>query len=198
MIKNAWLLAIVMLLGLWSGCQQDAASLYKQRERRELASGLRYDSLFLGITFGMTSKAFYTHCWDMNKAGVIKEGPNNSTVQYYIPNVEPPIRMLFYPNFHEDRIYEMPITFNYVSWSPWNKDLYADKLQLKIVEVLEDWYGEGFIRLDHPKGGALYAKIDGNRRISVWCEDDEKVKALITDLPASRRIPKTEGKLSSK
>ena len=38
---------------------------YLELERNELASGERYDSLFLGVKFGMTSKDFYAHCWDL-------------------------------------------------------------------------------------------------------------------------------------
>ena len=85
---------------------------YLELERNELASGERYDSLFLGVKFGMTSKDFYAHCWDLNKRQLITQGPSNNSVRYYLPteSVGQKIEMLFYPVFDNDIVYEVNST----------------------------------------------------------------------------------------
>ena len=37
--------------------------------------------------------------------------------------------MDFYPRFVEGKISEMPVTFNYAGWAPWNQKLSSDSLQ---------------------------------------------------------------------
>ncbi len=190
-------IGFMILISTWS-CSQGAK--YKQMERRELASGERHDSLFLGIYFGMESKPFFDHCWQMNKEHLVKEGPGSATVEYIPPDFKEKTQMLFYPKFYENKIYQMPVEFSYEAWAPWNKELFSDKLQLEVVRVLEKWYGKGFIKLHYKTHGDLYVKVDGNRRISVWIEDDQKVKVLFTDVMIDNKI-KEENKtkrLSSK
>jgi hypothetical protein len=41
-----------------------------------------YDSLFLGIYFGMDRKEFYNYCWEMNKQKKFTHGPTNQSVEY--------------------------------------------------------------------------------------------------------------------
>ena len=54
--------------------------------------------LFLGVKFGMTSKEFYAHCWDLNRKKLITQGPSNNSVRYYLPteSIGQKIEMLFY------------------------------------------------------------------------------------------------------
>ena len=75
---------------------------YSSLEESELNSGIRYDSLFLGVKFGMTSSDFYSHCWDLNKKKLVSQGPSNNTVRYMIPteSIGQNIEMLFYPVFN--------------------------------------------------------------------------------------------------
>jgi hypothetical protein len=44
-----------------SGCSPKAK--YERRLKHELASGVRYDSLFMGLYLGMPDKDFYNQCW---------------------------------------------------------------------------------------------------------------------------------------
>ena len=71
---------------------------YLSLEKKELSSGVRYDSLFLGVKFGMTSKEFYAHCWDLNREKLVSQGPSNNSVRYMIPteSIGQNIEMLFY------------------------------------------------------------------------------------------------------
>lgn len=90
--------------------------------------------------------------------------------------------MNFYPIFYENRIIEMPVRFLYNGWAPWNKELSASKLALDVKQWYEDIYGKGFITVTHPMKGEAYTKIDGNRRITIYVENDLYVWALFTDM----------------
>lgn len=195
-LKINWLPALVIGALLWN-CSGPTDE-YKRLVRKELASGERYDSLFLGTYFGMDSKDFYKHCWELNHQGLIKEGPGNATVQYYLPDQKHAIRMLFYPKFYNNEIYEVPVEFSYDAWAPWNKEFFSDKLLVEVIEVLEGWYGKGFMEIEYPERGSVWVKVDGNRRISVWCQDDQKVKALFTDMIVEEERKKEDKDLSSK
>jgi hypothetical protein len=89
---------------------------------RELAGGIRHDSLFLGLHFGMTRDSFYEHCFRLNQQGIVTNGPQNNTVLYAIEGYSQPIDMNFYPDFNQDKIWRMRVYFNYQAWAPWNKN----------------------------------------------------------------------------
>ncbi|HMO40166.1 MAG TPA: hypothetical protein PKC76_11145 [Saprospiraceae bacterium] len=196
-MKNRFISASILsilALTFWH-CNSPTAE-YERMVRKALASGERQDSLFLGVYLGMTSKDFYAHCWELNRQGLVKEGPANASVQYYLPDTEPPIRMLFYPVFQDDKIHEMSLEFTYIGWAPWNRQFYADKLQVELLGILESWYGQGFIRLESASSKELYVKIDGNRRISLWQQDEQVVKGLITDLSVKKKVQPENDKRS--
>lgn len=180
--KN-FLFAGLILATLATACRSE----YHQRVEAELAKGVREDSLFLGITFGMSSKEFYAHCWELNKQGIIREGTQNMTVMYEETNLQHPAVMDFYPDFYEEKIYEMPVTYSYKAWAPWNKELFADSLQQDLLTLYKQRYGSDFIVVEHPATGKAYVKVDGNRRISIYREDDTNVKVVFTDLLAERK-----------
>ncbi len=156
---------------------------YERRLKRELASGIRYDSLFMGLSFGMTQKEFYEHCWNMNKDSIIKQGSANMSVQYDLnEELEYPATMNFYPKFDSGKIVEMPVRFIYNGWAPWTKELSASNLAKDVKNWYEDIYGKGFITVTHPMNGDAYTKIDGNRRITIYVENDLYVWARFTDM----------------
>ncbi len=175
----AGLLLLTFLLAL--ACEQKSP--YERLLEEELAGGERYDSLFLGLGFGMSSKEFFAACWELNKQGLVRQGTYNATVVYDVSKELPhSAKMDFYPRFYEDKIVGMPVVFRYDAWSPWNRNLWADSLQLDVVRLLETWHGDGFIRADHPELGSAYVKVDGNRRIVVTTLDDQLVQATYTDM----------------
>jgi len=182
MMKNTFFwLAPVLIFGLIFGCSPKAE--YESKLKRELASGIRYDSLFLGLYLGMPQKDFYTHCWKLNKQGLVMQGGTNRTVEYFVKNeLKYPATMNFYPNFVNDKISEMPVRFVYSGWAPWNKELTSDKLQAEVLLWYKRLYGNDFIEVQHPTKGFAYIKIDGNRRISIYKEDELHVMAVFTDM----------------
>ena len=164
---------------------------YLLLEKRELETGLVYDSLFLGVKFKMTSKEFYAHCWDLNKKEVITQGPSNNSVRFILQSksTDGKIEMLFYPVFNNDTIYELNSTFSYIGWAPWNKNLFSDFLIEEVKEIMEEWYGSNFITIKNSKNDKmLYATVNGNRRIAITIVDDSKVRVRFINLLVEKTI----------
>ena len=88
----AFFLSVIVAV---SSCSGLTVTIITSVVKKELAKGTRSDSLFMGIYLGMPSKAFYAHCWDLNKKGVFTNGSNNTSVLYK------PGKDLKYPVFHE-------------------------------------------------------------------------------------------------
>ncbi len=189
-MKISWLPVGMLFLILIAGaCRK---SEYRRMVERELASGERNDSLFLGFYFGMPADEFYDHCWELNRREMVKQGPENASVQYNLDEFKAPARMNFYPDFHENRIYEMPVLFEYQGWAPWNKEFFSDALIEEVIALLEEWYGQGFVEIRHPEKEDLsvFVKIDGNRQIRVTRHSDRYVKAIFTDLTVEEKSKK--------
>ena len=156
---------------------------YERILKRELAGGDRTDSLFMGLYLGMPQKDFYTHCWKLNRQGLVRQGTSNTSVEYQMKDeLNHPATMNFYPLFYDEKIAEMPVRFVYNGWSPWNKELSAESLSRDVKRWLEQQYGRGFITVKHPEGGTAYIKIDDNRRITIYTEQDIYVWAVFTDM----------------
>ena len=161
---------------------------YLLLEKRELETGLVYDSLFLGVKFKMTSKEFYAHCWDLNKKELITQGPSNNSVRFILQSKsnDGKIEMLFYPVFNKDSIYEVNSTFSYIGW---NRNLFSNFLIEEVKEIMEDWYGSNFITIKNSKNDKmLYATVNGNRRIAITIVDDSKVRVRFTNLLVEKTI----------
>lgn len=175
------------------GCNE--ASEYEQLVQRELSKGVEYNELFLGYQLGMLREEFYDHSWELNRKGLVMQGPQNQTVQYELDDeLSHSAKMYYYPDFYEGRIFQMRVRFKYDGWAPWNRDLSSDSLQVDVVELFEDWYGDGFIELeggsDYNGKSIEYVKIDGNRRIVVAEHTPSEVVAVFTDIVVEKEVKK--------
>ena len=177
-----WIVFVACLISVFA-CSSDDRR-YNELVKNELSRGVRKDSLFQGIKLGMTSKEFYTHCWQMNKRGLFFAGPGNMTVLYKLPKeLKYPASMNFYPDFVQGRIYKMRVLFRYDAFAPWNKQLFADSLQLDVLRLLRKWYNDrDFISITDKTKGTIFVQVDGNRRIIIGKYDDAQVKVDYTDL----------------
>lgn len=157
---------------------------YDKLVEKELGGRMRQDSLFLGINFGMNAKEFYAHCWELNKQGIFTNGAGNMSVKYELPNhLNFPASMNFYPTFEEDKIFEMPVDFQYNGWAPWNREMAGDALLQDVKKLLEKWYGGKFIKVENKERTlSVWVKVDGNRRIRLFKESLSTVRAEFTDL----------------
>ncbi len=178
MIKGGILLVGVIL---WScGPKYQVERMIK----RELNSGVRNDSLFVGVTFGMPRQDFYDHCWEINRKGIVKEGPENMSVLYKFDHGDYKIDLNFYPDFKENIASKYKCTFSYEAWAPWNKQLQSDKLMAVLPGILENWYpGNHFIKQER-EGRDFFYKVDGNRMIELYVRDERRITAIFTDLSA--------------
>ena len=172
----------LMIIGYFvSGCSPKAE--YERMLKHELASGVRHDSLFLGLYLGMSDKDFYTHCWKLNRNGLVIQGSTNTTVEYRTKDeLKYTCNMNFYPSFVNGKISELPVRFIYTGWAPWNKELSADKLQIDVLNWCKKKYMVDFMIVEHPTKGLAYVNISGNRRISIFKEDEMHVWAVFTDI----------------
>lgn len=183
--RTNWLLLLLISGFLISGCSPRAK--YDRRLKQELASGVRYDSLFLGLYFGMPEKDFYGHCWNLNHKGLIRQGETNTTAELQLKDeLKYEAVMDFYPKFNQGKISEMPVSFKYKGWTYWNKSLSSDNLLVQVQKWYEKVYGDGFIKVKHHLHGTAYVKIDGNRRITLFKENDLRVWAVFTDLTVKK------------
>jgi hypothetical protein len=157
----------------------------------------RYDSLFLGFHFGMDKQIFYDICWERNKDSIFTHGPTNMEVEYLLQDslLRQPVVMRFYPSFHEDKIYEMPVKFMYVPWSPWNRQYWGDSLMTDMLKIFKKWYGDDFESTEHKTMGTVYYKMDKYRRINLFVRDESFVQAVFTDMRVLEELKKQPGQL---
>lgn len=138
------------------------------------------DSIFFNLTFGMPRQAFFDTCWKLNKTGLFDQGGNNLSVQHEMPSeFGMPVIMNFYPNFSEDRLFQMPVVYHYDAWAPWNKELYSDSLIIKIIQKLESDYRVKFTKKKTEDGRPAYYNYTGPRKILVTTQDEQYVKVLM-------------------
>jgi hypothetical protein len=53
---------------------------------------------------------------------------------------------------------------------------------MDVLNLLEDWYGKGFMEVEHSKHGSAFVKVDGNRRITLFKKSFDEVYVVFTDL----------------
>jgi hypothetical protein len=175
---------------LLTACQTTPET-YEKWVASELAKKERNDSLFLDIHFQMSSKDFYAHCWNLNKQGLLMDGNGNATARYRLETeLEHPADFEFYPRFEENKIVAMPAFVEYDAWAPWNKELSAENRIEEVRALLEDWYGITFrpVKPLMPFSKA-YVNIEGNRKILLFYEFENRVDILYTDLTAVEDQP---------
>ncbi|WP_192346982.1 hypothetical protein [Algoriphagus sp. Y33] len=183
-MKSASALLLACLISTLLSCKTE----YQKLEEDELSSGKVENELYLGLELGMTKKQFYETCWELNHKGILTNGPSELSVEYSLkmPS-DKPAKMRFYPKFHEDKIYLMPIEFSYDGWAPWNENLNADKLLEDTINLFEEWYGKGFIEVSNEdRSQVVFVKMDGNRRVRVFKKHLSSVRAEIVDLPVQK------------
>lgn len=162
---------------------------YEEWAKNELTKEVQRDSLFLGYHFGMTRQEFYDHSWSLNKQKKVIQGEGNRSVMYQTDELDHRAKMNFYPKFHEEKIYIMPVQYSYNAWAPWNKDLWSDTLLVNLLDLYEEKYDADFKQINHPDlGRPAYTSIQGNRSITMLKKDDQHVIVTFTDLNVREKI----------
>ncbi|MEK6478987.1 hypothetical protein WJR50_15680 [Catalinimonas sp. 4WD22] len=168
--KYKYLLFLLGFFGL-TACQESPEERYIELEEKELASGLRYDSLFRGIYFNMSREAFKDYCFNQNLEGKFKQGGlrSGNWVECKLKDeLKYPAAINFFPKFKNDVITEMEAAIYYENIAV--DDQRGELLLSDVLQLLERWYGEGFMKINSPYfyKDDVYVKVDGNRRITVY------------------------------
>lgn len=182
---------VLLVLG---ACKSEYTSLVE----RELASGKQYDSLIYGLRLGDSQKKFFTQCWELNKQGLVKQGPNNQYVEL-IPaeqdsiNFAKKIQTLFYGEFDADKkMVALRMKFSFDGWGIGIYDYYSDKLLPQIKDSLNVWFPgpNNFIEVQSKEiPYPVYVKVDGNRQVRVYQISDSEVFAKVEDLKSKYSSP---------
>jgi hypothetical protein len=179
-IKRLFKIVLVLPFFFLGGCWK---SEYEKLVEKEISSGVRHDSLFLGLYLGMPRKAFFDRCTQLNKKHLTTVGFKGSQVLYKLVDKRDSIYVHFFPVFKNDSIYKMPVTFTYKDWSPFLRSRQPDSLQLRVKKIMEKWYGQGFIKVERQEfKDYAFIKVDGNRQIVLFCDGEMDVKALYSNL----------------
>lgn len=135
------------------------------------------DSVHMGVQLGMERQAFYDYCWDLNKQGKdIKQGHHNTSVMHSdSTNFSYPAEINFYPKFNaENKIYILPVRYEYRSWAPWNKEVHSDKLLPEVIAYMEKSYRVKFEEKTI-NGKVVWYNFTAPRLITIYAEDDHYV-----------------------
>ena len=179
--RSSFLSVAGLLFIIFVGCNPE-----KKLERiieQELATGIRNDSLFLGLEFGITMDDFFDQCRKLNKQGLVTEGSKNMSVEYiFKDSLDRPVAF----NFYADREANGPIHRYYTSFYYYafalNRHLYADRLIEMLPAILMEWYGGNKPFKVKRDGKEYLYKIDGNRMIELSVYDLSMVTATYYDL----------------
>ncbi len=176
---------------LFANCDKGASSgeaRYAKAIENGITTNERNNNLFLGIQLGMSAKEFFDHCTDLNQQQIITEGTGGNRVSYKLKGTDYPAVMNFFPDFTKGTkdqpatMYAMDVEFNYLDWSPWNKDKQSVHLIRDITELMIDWYGGDFFVVPHEKLGRIVFQVRDNRRLALWIKDKSIVRGRFVDL----------------
>ena len=182
------LIPSVLLILIFARCETKTK--YQKLLDSHYVENAGNDSLFLGYHFGMSRQEFYDHSWELNGKGLVREGDNNESVLKEVTSLKSRAKKNFFPLFYQDSIYSMPVKYSYSGWAPWNKDLWADSLELDILALYEKRYNQQFQQVMHPEQNVpSHMLIKGNKRISIYKMDDDKTVAVeYVDLDVLQKI----------
>ncbi len=184
-LMAGFLLTLMFLMG----CEDSPEEQYLKWEKQELATGLRYDSLFMGIYFQMPQKKFREHCYQLNLDGKFKQGGKKNTiwVEYKMEEeMDYPAAINFYPTFENDVITEMNAAIYYDDHAVFRDGIFeSDSLLMDVLNLMDEWYGKGFVLIKSPVfyQEDVYVKVTGNRRITVYPDlGGQKINVWYVDL----------------
>ena len=187
-MRKKGLLFILLGFIFLQACQPKSE--YQKLVDIELSKGIVYDSLFAGLSFAMTQKEFFDHCWEMNGKGVFTNGVGSQVLYDASEDFSRPTNLGFYPKYINGQMIEMPMEFRYQDWALWNEETKVELLIEELKIVLMDWYGgNDFIEVESADGSvSIWVKIDGNRQIRLGRKNISTALVTITDLARKKEI----------
>ena len=193
MVKTTCLLVAITFI--FYRCTDTPEAQYKRLEEKELQSGIRYDSIFKGLYFGMKHKEFRDYCYQKNtvehdfKMG----GSNTSWLESKLEGeLNYPAAINFYPVFSEGVITEMNASIYYDNAVFKDGTFEKDSLLIDVLKLMERWYEKPFLKIKSPYAYKedIYVSICGNRRVTVYPAITSEIKVWIVDLYSKERKEK--------
>ena len=182
MKQEFWsLIKVLIVFGVLVSCKSE----YTKMVENERSLEVRNDSIFNGVYFGQPKKEFHDYHWELNKKGLVTQGPRNMNVQYILKaqdSLSSDIHLLYYPDFSvSDSVREITGLIYYAGWAPWNEKYHSDQLIIAMKDTLVNWFGGNeFVKIESEAN--IWAKVDGNRRVALFRSTSQDVKFTITDL----------------
>lgn len=175
-----------------NGCKNDGTLNYQKLIETELSKNSREDELLYGLRFGMTKEEFYDHCRRMNKNGLFFNSAGNAAVVCRIQDeFKSPVKVSFYPEFIDNKIYKLPAIINYEAFAPWNKNLFADSLVADLLQFFNKKFGQApLLQMTDPNNKNVFVRVDANRRITITKKDERETIIEFTDLLIEKKISK--------
>lgn len=178
------MLTLIAILWVFSGCENKPD--YDSMVNAALQSDVQSDSLFLGYKLGMTRDEFHDHSWNLNQKGKVT---GFTQVEYSFNQLPNKASMWFYPEFHNNRIYKMPVTIHYDAWAPWNQEFSSDSLISDLVALYRDIYDVEFKKIYVPElSREAYFAASENRGITIYRKSDMEATVEFVDLIAKQEM----------
>lgn|GEM_PF-696855 len=192
------LVVLAVIAMAFGACKQQSA--YHEMVEHEVASGEVHNDIFMDFELGMTMDSFFLYCWSKNQDSVLTSGSTKGLIQYDFAELGDTMIWEFYPSFHDKKVYNFPINMQYASWSPWAGQFSGDTLQNKMKRYFEkELGGNKFVEVNHPKVKKAWAKVDGNRRITLEkTMDNSGLTATFTDVIVERKLRRDREAASKK
>jgi hypothetical protein len=186
MIRCFTFLVVISFAVALSSCEESAASRYKSLEKREVATGIRQDSLFKGIYLGMSHEDFREYCYYKNTVehDFRNDGPHTSWVISKIDGMKYPAAINFYPVFKNNVITAMDAAIFYDFRNGEQSPHTKESLLEDVLQLLQTWYGAEFFRIASPTAFRedIYVSVRGNRRVIVYPTLTSEVRVRMQDL----------------
>jgi len=181
---------LIVITFLFYRCTDSPEAQYKALEKTELQSGVRYDSIFKGLYFGMKHQDFRDYCYLKNtvdhdfKMG----GPNTSWPESKLNELNYPAAINFYPVFAKGVITEMNALIYYDNAVFKDGTFDKDSLLVDVITMMQRWYGKPFLKIKSPYTykDDIYVSVHGNRRVTVYPTQTSEIKVWIVDLYAKK------------
>jgi hypothetical protein len=143
---------------------------YEEYVARELAKGIRHDSLIHRIHFGMTAEEFMIYCAEMNRKKIFMPNTSGSAVSLeLLEGFNAPVQFIFFPAFEGDGpIKKIMASIKYRDFSYYGEKYAIENLVIEAKRNFEKGYGGNkFFTIPHENKllKYKYVKIDGNRKI---------------------------------
>lgn len=184
-MKFSFFYLTLFICSLVLSCSNSPEEKYASWVAEELESDQRIDTLHRGYHFGMQRKAFFDYSWSLNQEGSIL-GSTNMIIED-VDFLKAEAQMAYYPKFKDDKIYQLPFTYQYKAWAPWNKKFWGDSMAVDLLKHYQTQYGEEFMKLPNKeKNRWEWVHVQRNLETRIYRESDMAAKVVFTDLSVTQ------------